>query len=232
MNPNQLSEKLLMAVKMGQPTDPFADQLASYPFDRFCEYFINDDRKKAFWINAYNAFFLILRLQKKLQKPTIYRARSINLAGQFLSLDDIEHGILRKYRFKWSLGYLPDPFAPKVTKKLAVATMDYRIHFALNCGARSCPPIAFYAPEKIESQLELATLSFLENETAVFPEKKEIHVTRLFLWFLGDFGGRRGIKKILKEKLKIKMNGHKLVFKAYDWEEELNNFVETGTDKK
>ncbi len=97
--------------------------------------------------------------------------------------------------------------------------------YKLNCGAKSCPPIAFYSADKIEQQLEIATLSFLENETDIFSEKKEIHVTTLFKWFLGDFGGLKGIRKILKEKLNIDAHHYKLVFKAYSWEEQLDNYV-------
>lgn len=132
---------------------------------------------------------------------------------------------MRKYRLKWALGYLPDPFAPTLLKKLAVRKLDYRIHFALNCGAKSCPPIAFYSPEKLESQLGMATVSFLEGDTMVFPEKKEIHITRLFLWFMGDFGGKAGIRQILKKELNLETAGMRLVFKEYNWEEALYNFT-------
>ena len=69
-----------------------------------------------------------------------------------------------------------------------------------------------------------ALLAFLESETEVFPEEKEIHITRLFQWFIGDFGGPGGIRKILAQKLNLDPEGMRLVFKAYDWEEELDNF--------
>jgi hypothetical protein len=111
-------------------------------------------------------------------------------------------------------------------KKHAVSKIDYRIHFALNCGAKSCPPIAFYTADNIEQQLETATLSFLDNETDYLEEKKEVHISRLFLWFLSDFGGKKGIRNILKEKLHLNTNGFKLVFKKYSWEEQLDNYDE------
>jgi thiol-disulfide isomerase/thioredoxin len=41
------------------------------------------------------------------------------------------------------------PHLAAVQKKV-----DYRIHFALNCGAKSCPPIVYYSPEKLDQQLE------------------------------------------------------------------------------
>ena len=202
MNINQLSEKLLLQVKMERPTFELIHSLKEYSFERLNSSLESDDKKKAFWINIYNAFFQILRKEKKLYKPVVYTKKDIPIAGHLFSLDDIEHGILRKYRYKYSLGYFPNLFITSHLKKLAVSKIDYRIHFALNCGAKSCPPIASYSPEK-----------------------KEIHVTRLFLWFLGDFGGWEGIKKILDEKLNIKTKGMKLIFKKYNWEETLGDFI-------
>lgn len=225
MTIHQLAEKTLLQVKMEASKDHLIEQLAQYPMDQLDETLRSDEQKNAFWINIYNAFFLILRKEHQLDKPEIYRNKVIRIAGQALSLDDIEHGILRKYRYKFSLGYFPNPFTPSIIKKLAVSKIDYRIHFALNCGAKSCPPIAFYQYEKLNTQLDMATQSYLESDTLVFPEKKELHITRLFLWFKGDFGGGSGIRKLLGQVLQLKTTGFKLVYKEYDWEEDLSNFA-------
>ncbi len=230
MNVNQLSEQLLLAVKMQQPIGPLTTELEKLPIEKLSESLDSDARKLAFWINIYNAWFQILRTERHVSKSEIYRQRLITLAGYPFSLDEIEHGILRKYRWKWSLGYLPDPFARSLVKTMAVSKQDWRIHFALNCGAKSCPPIAFYSPGKIDEQLDMATLSFLEAETGIFPEKKEIHITRLFKWFLGDFDGRSGIRRILREMLNIPTDGWKLVFKHYDWEEKLAHYAEPSRE--
>ena len=111
-------------------------------------------------------------------------------------------------------------------KKLAVEKIDFRIHFALNCGAISCPPIAFYSSEKIEQQLQLASLSFLEGETDIYADKKEVHVTQLFRWFLADFGGKSGIRKILREYLDFDSKSYQIIFKPYSWEEQLDNYAD------
>ena len=132
---------------------------------------------------------------------------------------------MRKYRWKFSLGYLPNFFAPGLIKSLAVKKVDFRIHFALNCGAKSCPPIAFYSPDRLEEQLEMATLSFLEAETDIFEEKREIHSTRLFQWYAGDFGGPIGARKILQNYLNKDLKGFKLIYKTYNWAESLDNFT-------
>ena len=225
---NQISEKLLLAIKTEQTPDALLDALAKISLTKLQIDLASNPQKKAFWINIYNSFFQFLRKVKKLDKSKIYTEKAILIAQEKFSLDDIEHGILRKYRYKFSLGYLPNIFVRKLIKTLAVTKIDYRIHFALNCGAESCPPIAFYSVDKIEQQLNTASLSFLEGETDVFPEKNEIHISRLFQWFLADFGGKKGIKNILQEKLKLNIKNQKLIYKTYSWKEDLNNYVENS----
>ncbi len=221
---NQLSEQLLLAVKMQENTSEIKLELEKTPFNKL-ESLSNDTTKKAFWINIYNAYFLILRKEQKIEKPAIYKKKLIRIANINFSLDDIEHGILRRYRYKYSLGFLRNFFALKLIKELAVSTIDYRIHFALNCGAKSCPPIAFYHLEKIDTQLNIATQSFLEAETDFYTDKKEVHISMLFKWYLGDFGGKRGIKNIYLTQLGQNISDFKIKFKPYSWEEDLNNFI-------
>ena len=196
---NQLSEELLLTVKKQQHTGVVIDNISKISLNQLYTELRGDKQKKAFWINCYNAFFQILRKEKNLIRPKIYTEQLITIANNKFSLDDIEHGILRRYRLKISMGYLPNLFASGLIKKLAVSELDYRIHFALNCGAKSCPPIAFYTNQNLDQQLELATRSFLESETKVFKDTKEIHITKLFQWYLADFGGKRGIQKILQD---------------------------------
>lgn len=228
VNSNKLSEALLLAVKMEHPIQDLAKKLAGLYLSELSGQLKNDQYKKAFWINIYNAFFQILRKVDQVDKSNIYTGKFIEIAGHQFSLDDIEHGILRRYRYKFSLGYFPNPFADSLIKKLAVDLMDYRIHFALNCGAESCPPIAFYSSNKIEAQLENATLSFLESETQIDEIKKEIHISKLFKWYHGDFGGNRGIRKILGQKLNLDTKGFKLKYNNYSWAEQLGNYSEAS----
>ena len=107
-----------------------------------------------------------------------------------------------------------------------VHQLDYRIHFSLNCGAKSCPPIAFYRAKEIDDQLNLATRSFLESETEFNDEEKKAWVTRIFLWFYADFGGNKGIRAILTEQLGRDVNLYKIKYKSYSWDDDLENFVE------
>jgi Protein of unknown function, DUF547 len=68
--------------------------------------------------------------------------------------------------------------------------IDPRIHFALNCGARSCPPIRDYEPEALDAQLELATRAYLEAETVLEPDRGRVRLPRLLRLYAADFGDR------------------------------------------
>lgn len=225
LHPIYISEQLLLALKLDQPFGDLIAQLASIDHGDFDLKVVSDDAKKTFWINVYNAYFLILRKYHKVAKTLIYNVKEILIAGKNMSLDDIEHGILRRYRLKVSLGYLPNVFAPSWIKKWAVKELDYRIHFALNCGAVSCPPIAFYRVENIAQQLSLATTLFLENETKINHETKTIYSTKLFQWYQGDFGGTTGIKKLLSDIFVQNLQAYKLLFNDYDLTDDLDNFL-------
>jgi len=147
MDLTKLSQEYLLAVKKGEPTDTYVDQFSEIPLKFLKEQLVDDDCKKAYWINMYNACYQVLR-HKNYTKPKIFKRRILTLHKKPFSLDDMEHGILRKYRYKYSLGFIPSLFLKRRIQTLEVDQIDYRIHFALNCGAASCPPIAFYDPER------------------------------------------------------------------------------------
>lgn len=221
----QLSEKLLYAVKVEEPTDSLELELAGLTQLNLIHGLSNNNARKTFWINVYNAWYQILAVREKKSAPAIFTTKSIKIAGHLFSLDDIEHGILRKYRWKYSLGYLPQFYPSKLIKQLAVTKIDYRIHFAMNCGAKSCPPIAFYNYENIDKQLDMATLSFLKSETEIDEKNKVIRATTIMKWFIADFGGKKGIKNILQRNLNIDPSGYSIKFKRYNQSTELKNFV-------
>src|SRR5688572_20464257 len=169
-----VSQQLLLAVKINEPTDSFVNILRNISKEDLKNDLKSDNLKKAFWINLYNAYTQVI-LKKN---PDIYKNRStffggkqIVIAGKNLSLDDIEHGILRRSKVKWSLGYFNKLFPSKFEKEHRLDKVDYRIHFALNCGARSCPPIAFYDPKKLDKQLDAATKTYLKSEAKYNPQK-------------------------------------------------------------
>ncbi len=222
----QLSGELLYKVKIKADSKAEEKALSGLTYNQLLKGLNNDAAKKTFWVNMYNAWYQILAIRLNKTRPKIFTEQLIPVAGLSLSLDDVEHGILRKYRWKWSMGYLPQ-FLPKNTiKELAVDSIDYRIHFALNCGAKSCPPIAFYRYEKINQQLDMATVAFIKGESEINESKKRITTSKILSWFKGDFGGTAGIKALMKKVFKRDFTGYSIQFNDYNWDKDLGNFDE------
>lgn len=220
----KLSGELLYKVKIKADSKALEKVLSGLSYNQLLEGLKNDAAKKTFWVNMYNAWYQILAIRFNKTRPKIFTEKLIHLAGLSLSLDDIEHGILRKYRWKWSMGYLPQFLPQKAIKELAVDSIDYRIHFALNCGAKSCPPIAFYRYANIDRQLDMATMSFMKGESVIDDDKKQVTVSKILSWFKGDFGGTKGIKALLKKVFLRDFSAYSIQFNDYNWDKDLGNF--------
>lgn len=224
----QLSQEFMYAAKIGDEAATYISQLKNSSIIDITATIKTDDDKKAFWINLYNAY-----TQVSLKKnPDLYKNRKqfftgkqIEMGGKEFSLDDIEHGILRRSKIKWSLGHLGKLFPGKTEKRLRVDRLDYRLHFALNCGAKSCPPIAFYKPENINQQLDLATKAYLRGEAVYDEAANTVNLPALMSWFRRDFGGKRKMITLLKELSIVPADKNpKIVFKEYDWTLYLQNY--------
>ncbi len=113
---------------------------------------------------------------------------------------------------------VPCLFPGKREKSLRVDKIDYRIHFALNCGAKSCPPIASYNYASLDAQPDVATRAYLPGEASYDSENNIVYLPRLMSWFRADFGGKSGISTILNNFEIIPARTHPAVeFKTYDW---------------
>jgi Protein of unknown function, DUF547 len=231
-NPVNISQQLLYAAKTGAATNDFGKQLAELTEQTLLKVLADDSYKKSFWLNIYNAFVQIALLQNPGQyknRHSFYSKKFIHIAGVHLSPDLVEHGILRRSRNKWSLGYAGKLFPTAFEKKHRVAAIDYRIHFALNCGARSCPPVAFYEPGRIDQQLDMAAAAYLGSEVEYIASENKVLLPALMSWFRADFGGKKGIKKILLLHDLIPPGTDrrlKFSFKKYDWTLALNSYKE------
>lgn len=218
---NLLSEKLLLAVKMAQPYKSLLFELSNWRDDIALG---NDSEKLAFWINIYNSFYQIIATEYPEVSNSIFKEKRIEIANIILSLDDIEHGILRLGKFKYSFGFWKTIGSYRRLRKFRPSKFDFRIHFALNCGAKSCPPILQYTANNIDEQLDLASLSFLEAETSIHRTKKTVSVSKLFLWYYKDFGKKKGILIVLESYLNQSLKGYKIKFNNYDWTTSLGMF--------
>ena len=179
-----------------------------------------DDKTLAFWMNIYNTtvqYILKKDPSKFDDRGAFFKAKQITIAGELLSLDIIEHGILRKSKSKLSLGFFRKINVSKFERKFRINKLDPRIHYALNCGALSCPPIVPYTSRNLDAQMDESVKDYLEKFCVV--TEKDLKVPVLFSWFRADFGRKRGIKKFLmKYEIITKSDKKKdLKFLDYDW---------------
>ncbi|MBL7748811.1 MAG: DUF547 domain-containing protein [Chitinophagaceae bacterium] len=224
----QLSQEFMYAAKTGEETSGFINRLQQISMADLQTSLSSDDEKKACWINLYNAYTQVALKNNPEQykkRGKFFGNKFIQIAGHFFSLDDIEHGILRRSKIKWSLGHLSKLFPNKTEKALRVEKLDYRLHFALNCGAKSCPPIAFYKSENIHQQLDLATSTYLKSEVEYDEAKNVVKLPTLMSWFRRDFGGKKKMIALL-HRLSLVPAGKKpkITFKSYDWTLYLQNY--------
>ena len=119
-----MSEEILSLAKSQRDTIPLRRQLFYIGQAKLEKSLNTDDLKKTFWINIYNAFYLITLKETKLEND-IFDLKRIKIARTVFSLNDIEHGILRKYKFRIGYGYIMNPFYSHFIKTLAVNKVDY-----------------------------------------------------------------------------------------------------------
>ncbi len=192
------------------------------------------EQRLAFWINLYNVLVIDAAItfgvsrsvtEGRLGVVSFFRRAAYDVGGQRFSANDIEHGILRANRPSWAI---PGPQFGPADPRLAwrVTPLDPRIHCALNCASRSCPPIGVYDAAHIDAQLDLAAASFVANDVAIDTHAGIVRLSSLFKWYAGDFGGRAGVLAFLKERLPdgealdwLRGQGPyvKLIYQPYDW---------------
>ncbi len=154
----------------------------------------------AYFINAYNAVTVKLILDnyplksiRDIKDP--WDSKSLNLPNNRLTLNDIEHKVLRK---------MDDP----------------RIHFAINCASASCPQLSneAFRASKVQKQLEEATALFINDTSKNQISEKNFGLSKIFLWFSKDFGSKKErIAFIQKYSQKPFKDNAKIKYQEYDW---------------
>lgn len=153
------------------------------------------DERLAFFLNVYNA--LVIHSFVRLKKPEniaarmgLYATASYDIGGNVYCLNDIEHNVLRGNKKQ---AYDPlklltftesDPRYRTIIKPT-----DPRIHFGLNCGAMSCPPIRFYTADNVEFALGASTESFIasDDNVLVLLRSRTVFLSKIFQWYKEDF---------------------------------------------
>ncbi len=135
------------------------------------------DQRKAYWINAYNAFTIKLIVDNYPVKSikdlggSIYKVNTpwdikfIKIGDEEYDLNNIEHGILRD---QWE---------------------DPRIHAAVNCASVSCPALmkGAFTAEQLEKQLDMQMKRFILDNSKNILSKNSVKLSKIFKWFSGDF---------------------------------------------
>lgn len=154
----------------------------------------------AYYLNLYNAgtIALILEyypLESIRDIPNPWGKNRIALGNRTVSLNDIEHKILRK---------MGDP----------------RVHFALNCASFSCPKLpreAFEAP-RLEAQLEAATRAFINDPLRNRIGDGTPRLSRIFKWYQADFTKGASLESFLNRYLEVPIPaGTRMDYLSYDW---------------
>ena len=231
--PAALSADLLVATRVGDDPTPVCSELAA--LDEAALAPVRQDRRVglAFWLNCYNAGTILLLerrpelYESRLRSLRFFRAPAVTIADHPLGLDDIEHGILRGSRSKFGLGYLPRLLPDSFELRHRMAEPDPRIHFALHCGAASCPAIRAYEPEAVDEQLDLATRAYLDATVRYDADEGTVRVPKVFRWFPGDFGGRTGAVEFLRRYDQLPSDATPtLRYLDWDWSRTEPTFVD------
>lgn len=220
--PEELSIQFFEAVKNNQSdlAERYASDLANLNPNELKIALDTDEKILAFWINIYNTnvqYILKKEPSKFEDRGAFFKAKQIHVAGEMLSFDIIEHGILRRSKSKLSLGFIRKIRVGKFERKFRIKHVDPRIHYALNCGAKSCPPIVAYHAATLDAELDKSVKDYLKIHCVV--GEHDVKVPVLFSWFRADFGGKRGIRRFL-ERYEITTKNDKkkeLKFLDYDW---------------
>ncbi len=155
----------------------------------------------AYYINLYNLYTIDLIVRHLPLKTGIrdiadpWGARLVPLPGDSVSLDHIEHDILRK-QFK-----------------------EPRVHFALVCASKSCPVLSNkpYLGDSLDVQLDRAAREFLMDTTRNRFRQGSMSVSKIFQWYGGDFKPRFGSFASFIEHILTRPAGPKIQFNEYDW---------------
>jgi len=195
--------------------DAVAAQFAAMSPESHPTAFATDDERLAYWINAYNVFTLHAIVAEypitsvwKTRDGQFFQRRRHLAGGRAVSLDDIEHEILR--------GHFAEP----------------RIHFAINCGSNGCPPLrpSAYEGSGLRDTLRAATQQFLASEwnCRIDHASRRIFISRIFKMYAEDFAGtqgssadyRLGVLQFVAQHTALPLESisdYEVVYNVYDW---------------
>jgi hypothetical protein len=222
--PLKLSQEILETIKYGQDATPLVDQLAALEPQNLAAALDTRNKQLAFWVNTYNAMvqYLLTRNPELFDdSSSFFSTPSFTVAGQLMSPNEMEHGIVRGGENRFGLGFIPQLFPNKFERTFKIKGGDSRVHFALNCGAADCPPVEIYRAATFDEQINNRVRKYLAKHSEIKEEdgKEVIYTSPLFSWFRGDFRDRDGIDDFLVEYGILTKENKKMKRKytSYDW---------------
>ena len=165
----------------------------------------SSNKKKAFWINTYNAYTIKIILNNyplksirdiKIDGETAWKIPFVKVGQKRYTLDQIEHKILRK-KFN-----------------------DPRIHVGINCASVSCPRLWNFAftEDNIASSLDNLMKVFINDTTRNKISKNNVALSEIFNWFSKDFIKNGTIINYLNTYAAIKISEKASIkYLTYDW---------------
>jgi Protein of unknown function, DUF547 len=168
---------------------------------------------KAFWINLYNAKTLDVVLERypvsSIKKINLgggglfgsgpWSKKLLTVEGQELSLDDIEHRILRPI--------FNDPM----------------VHYALNCASYSCPNLSAMAftAKNTSALMQASAAAYINHKRGVSVDGNAITASKIYSWYGADFGGKSKLKahwmKFASPEKAAAIDAAQSVSFGYDW---------------
>lgn len=163
------------------------------------------NEKKAYYINAYNAYTLKFVLTKYPLKSVkdasfsgkdIWNVRLVKLGTKTYNLQQVENDILRK------MG-------------------DARIHFAINCASYSCPRLwnHAYTADNVSSRMTRLTKEYINNPKHNIITEKKIKISKIFEWYSSDFiKDDQTLIQYLNKYSKVQISPNaKVEYLPYNW---------------
>jgi len=158
----------------------------------------------AFYINAYNAWILHEALGKYPTKSvkdalfTFFTSKRITVAGQQMSFNALEKDTIRS-----KFG-------------------EPRVHFALNCASRSCPPLnrTAFSADKLDGQFETLAKGYVNSEHGVKfnAAAKSADLSKIFDWYKDDFKADGGALAFINKRRTPPIPADaKISYQDYDW---------------
>jgi hypothetical protein len=173
--------------------------------------------RKVLFLNLYNSLTIHAYLHKGipksfLEKLNIIQTYAYQIGSFVFTLDDMEHGILRGNN-KPPKGTVK--FGKNDPRLKFTIPLDPRIHFALVCGSKGCPPIKIYSEKNLERGLDASVKFFLSDPNNFKIDNNTLWLSQIFEWYAGDF--ESGPVKWLAKYVEEDLSKLHVRYIKYDW---------------